>query len=190
MSFTINSFRQGIQSVGGVARPNLFEVVISDAPDNFPTTGFPFQCKIATIPPSTMGVIEVPYFGRMIKIPGNRTFDNLSVTILNDENYTIRNGVEKWMQRMNDHKTNTSRATMESIQAQITISHYKVNGQSTGQGWKFVDAFPVALSEIALDWGSNDTAEEFTIDFAYDYWTSTATKGSGGPGGAGRGRGN
>ena len=28
----------------------------------------------------------------------------------------------------------------------------------------------VALGEIGLDWGSNDTIEEFTIDFAYDYW--------------------
>ena len=34
-----------------------------------------------------MGVVEVPYFGRQVKVPGNRTFDNLSLTILNDENF-------------------------------------------------------------------------------------------------------
>jgi len=28
------------------------------------------------------------------------------------------------------------------------------------------------LGEIGLDWQSNDTAEEFSVDFAYDYWTS------------------
>ena len=39
--------------------------------------------------------------------------------------------------------------------------------------YKFVNAFPVALGEIGLDWGSNDTIEEFTIDFSYDYWTHT-----------------
>ena len=39
-----------------------------------------------------------------------------------------------------------------------------------GSGWVFTNIFPVALGEIGLDWGSNDTIEEFTIDFAYDYW--------------------
>ena len=27
------------------------------------------------------------------------------------------------------------------------------------------------MSEIALEWGTNDTIEEFTVEFAYDYWT-------------------
>ena len=35
---------------------------------------FTFLCKIATIPPSTLGVVEVPYFGRMVNYAGNRTF--------------------------------------------------------------------------------------------------------------------
>ena len=38
--------------------------------------------------------------------------------------------------------------------------------------WEFTNVFPVALGEIGLDWGSNDTIEEFTVDLAYDYWTS------------------
>ena len=38
--------------------------------------------------------------------------------------------------------------------------------------WTFTNVFPVALGEIGLDWGSNDTIEEFTVDLAYDYWTS------------------
>ena len=180
MPFTINDFRQGIQGVGGIARPNLFEVRITGTAANTFAAAFPFQCKIATIPPSTMGVIEVPYFGRMIKVPGNRTFDNLSVTVINDEDYRIRNSVERWMAKMNHHETNTSRTKMEAIQADITITHFKVSGDPTaGGGWTFVDAFPVSLSEISLDWGSNDTAEEFTIDFAYDYWK----RGGGGGGG-------
>ena len=35
----------------------------------------------------------------------------------------------------------------------------------------FVNIFPVSISEIALEWGSNDTIEEFTVEFGYDYWT-------------------
>jgi len=31
--------------------------------------------------------------------------------------------------------------------------------------------FPTDLSAIDLDWGSNDTIEEFTVNFTYSYWT-------------------
>ena len=169
MAFSINTFRSGAMTGGG-ARPNLFEcgLVGQAIPANFK-----LLCKIASIPASTMGVVEVPYFGRMVKVPGNRTFDNLSVTVINDEGMEVRLAVEAWMNKMNSHVGNKSDlpSTLFSV---MTVSHYGRDGGNTAIGggvWTFTNAFPVALGEIGLDWGSNDTIEEFTIDFAYDYWT-------------------
>ena len=83
MAFSISDFRSsGLKQSG--ARPNLFDVAVVGAPDqgsDVKSTEFTMLCKIASVPTSTVGVIEVPYFGRMVKIPGNRTFDNLSITI-------------------------------------------------------------------------------------------------------------
>ena len=31
------------------------------------------------------------------------------------------------------------------------------------------------FSPIDLDWGTNDTVEEFTVTFSYQYWTSNTT---------------
>ena len=31
--------------------------------------------------------------------------------------------------------------------------------------------FPVSVGEITLGWDANDAVEEFTVEFAYDYWT-------------------
>ena len=170
MAFSINTFRQ-TGMAGGGARPNLFEAVISG--QGLAATQFQYLCKIATIPPSTMGVVEVPYFGRMIKVPGNRTFDNLSVTVINDEDFAIRNKIEEWMNAMNTHEGNKS-SDPNSLFAQMTIQHHGRDGTASigdeASGWVFTNIFPVALGEIGLDWGSNDTIEEFTIDFAYDYW--------------------
>jgi len=175
--FTIGKFRESAGMKKGVARPNLFSVTLTNVPSsaNLPKDHFPFQCKIATIPPSTLGVIEVPYFGRMIKIPGNRTFDNLSLTVINDEDYTIRNAIEKWMALMNSHANNIQEVEdVKDLFCGITISHFGVTDFPTGS-WNFINCFPVSLGEISLDWGSNDTAEEFSVDFAYDYWTSAAS---------------
>jgi hypothetical protein len=175
MSFDISTFRSGGLKLGG-ARPNLFDVQIDGAPvQALKDTEFRLLCKIASIPSSTIGVIEVPYFGRNVKIPGNRTFDNLSVTVMNDEDFKIRNGIEQWMNSLNAHRSNTSDITgagsANNLSGSILVKHYNRSGVATQNGaWEFKSVYPVALGEIALDWGSNDTIEEFTIDFAYDFW--------------------
>ena len=176
MSFDISKFRSaGLKSSG--ARPNLFDVKITGAPvQALKDIEFSLLCKIASIPTSTIGVIEVPYFGRNVKIPGNRTFDNLSVTVINDEDFKIRNGIEQWMNSLNSHQNNKSAITTAgqsgNLSGSMVIKHYDRAGNAiSGAEWSFTSVYPVALGEVALDWGSNDTIEEFTIDFAYDYWT-------------------
>jgi len=181
MAFSVSNFRsKGL--VSGGARPNLFDVVINKAPGSIAgqvmAPEFKMLCKIASIPPSTMGVVEVPYFGRMVKVPGNRTFDNISVTVINDEDFKLRNGFENWMDQMNAHVNNDS-APPNSILGSMIVTQYGRSGLANPLGgvggWVFTNMFPVNLSEIALDWGSNDTIEEFTVDFAYDYWEHAAS---------------
>ena len=176
MAFSISDFRKkGL--VDGGSRPNLFSCQFTSTPSglsNISSTNFTFLCKIATIPPSTLGVVEVPYFGRMVKVPGNRTFDNLSITIINDEKMDIRDGFERWMDMMNSHKTNETWNT--NILGTLVVTHNVRSMNSSGdKKWSFNEIFPVALGEIGLDWGSNDTLEEFTVDLAYDYWESSQT---------------
>ena len=36
--------------------------------------------------------------------------------------------------------------------------------------WKFINAWPTALGDITLDW-STDGIQEYTVEFAYEYWT-------------------
>ena len=179
MPFTITQFRSEISKQKNLARPNLFEVNVTGKAIN--NALFPFMAKIATIPPSTMGVVEVPYFGRQVKVPGNRTFDNLSLTILNDEKFSIRNSLEAWMALMNSHVGNVQGQSLAALttNTEVTVKHYGVSGANDVLGeWKFVNCFPINLGEIALDWGSNDTVEEYTVDWAYDYWTHAGGAGS------------
>ena len=174
MAFSIDNFRKKGLADGG-SRPNLFSAQITKGPTSSVTgPDFPFLCKIATIPPSTMGVVEVPYFGRMVKVPGNRTFDNLSITIINDESMDIRDGFERWMDMMNSHKTNETWNT-NILGTLVVTDNIRSLNSSGDKKWTFNEIFPVALGEIGLDWGSNDTIEEFTVDLAYDYWESSQT---------------
>ena len=83
---------------GGGARSNLFKATI-----NFPAYAggdvelTSFLCEAAQLPGSTMGIIEMPFRGRILKMAGDRTFDTWSPTIINDTDFAVRNAMERWM---------------------------------------------------------------------------------------------
>ena len=178
MAFEINKFRTNALNNSG-ARANLFDVTISGATiAGLTASEFNFSCKGAAIPPMAVGVIEVPYFGRTVKVPGNKTFDNWTTTVINDEGFEIRNAFEKWIAAMGTHEKNVSTigggttGGVTSLYGSASVSQYGKDGSTTAlETYSFVNIFPVNLSEIALGWDSNDAIEEFTIEFAYDYWT-------------------
>lgn len=65
-------------------------------------------CKSAALPASNLGVIEVPFRGRTVKIAGDRTFDTWTATFVNDEDMRIRAFMEEWMGEINSHAGNKS----------------------------------------------------------------------------------
>jgi hypothetical protein len=175
MAFSVNEFRSQMQGDG--ARPNLFEVAMP-----FPTFSLPanaqtkltFMCKTAQLPGSTMGTVPVQYFGRELKFAGNRTFADWTISIINDEDFIIRNAFERWMNGLNSHNFNVRNP------AALLQSTYSVDAEVKQFGkrgnelkkYKFIGCFPTDVSPIDVDWGSNDAIEEFTVTLSYQWWES------------------
>ena len=179
MAFDIATFQEALQDQG--ARPNLFEMTLT-VPTGMGakvvSTNFSKLCKTAQIPGSTIGVVEVQYFGRPVKMPGNRTFENLTTTIINDENFVLRHSLETWMAFLNEHESNTtsvSGGTALNYTGTLKVQQYNRDGSKTsGTDYTFNKCWPVNVAPIDLDWGTNDTIEEFTVEWAYDWWSSSA----------------
>ena len=173
MAFSINTFRSNALNNAG-ARANLFDVTMTGATvAGLNASEFTFACKAAQIPSSTVGVVEVPYFGRVVKVPGNKTFENWSVTIINDEDFNIRNAMEKWITAMGTHEGNvaTISAGDGTLYGQATVNQYAKAGGTVLEAYNFVNIFPINVAAIDLAWETNDAIEDFTVEFAYDYWT-------------------
>jgi hypothetical protein len=189
MPFNVSTFASRGLPFGG-ARASLFEVFMT-LPTRIqsPTAEaqFRFVCKAAQLPSSTVGQIEVPFFGRKVKLAGNRTFENWTVTILNDEDFSVRHAFEKWSSLINNHNNNVRDAGMSSESGQnsyrsiATVRHYAKTGVFNGgtvsgdaaiptREYDFINIFPINVSSIDLNWETTDAIEEFTVEFAYDYW--------------------
>ena len=173
MPFSINKFRSTALNNAG-ARANLFEVQMTGATvAGLNASEFTFSCKAAQIPASSVAVVEVPYFGRVVKVPGNKTFENWTVTIINDEDFLIRNAMERWITGMGTHEGNVSTISAGdgTLYGQAVVSQFGKTGGSALEEYNFVNIFPVNVAAIDLAWDTNDAVEEFTVEFAYDYWT-------------------
>lgn len=179
MAFNINEFRS--QMVGDGARPNLFQVEMT-----FPTfaerrstvnaqSKISFMCKSAQLPGSTVNAVPVQYFGRELKFAGNRVFADWTITVINDEDFIVRTAFERWLNGLNHHVDNVRNATAVtpvSYTRDALVHQYGKAGGNPIKSYKFIGMFPTDVSPIDVDWGSNDTIEEFTVTLSYQWWES------------------
>jgi len=174
MPFNISAFKSNGLVYGG-ARPSLFNVFMS-APaglgiDNTSVDKFRFVCKTAELPESVISSIDVPYFGRKIKVAGERAFADWSVSVINDEDFSVRAMFEAWSNALNRLVSNVRDPAIsaEQYKVDLDIVQYGKDG-STLRSYQLIGAFPTQISGIALSWESASAIEEFTVNFAYDYW--------------------
>ena len=179
MAFNIQNIKSAL--VDGGARSSLFEVQIFfpddvDVPNkqSVMTEKISFLCKASNIPASTLSTIEVPYFGRKIKVAGSRTFAEWSVTILNDEDFAIRIAMEEWMQAINQHSSNLrangTSSSPESYKGEAVVRQFAKDEETPIRKYKFEGCWPSEVSQIDLDWENENDIEEFTVTFQYDLW--------------------
>ena len=162
-------------------KPNLFLVDLQfpanhpDNPQGDDKDLVDILCKSAGIPASNLGTIEIPYRGRVVKIAGDRTFDNWTLTFINDANFKVRGFMERWLELINSHKGNVSERFLPNngngYTADLKVKQLERDSASSViREYVFRDAFPTSVSQIDLAYDSNDQIEDFTVDFQYQYW--------------------
>jgi hypothetical protein len=176
MPFSVNNFRAQLSGQG--ARPNLFEVIMpfpGAANPGDASEKFTFMCKAASIPGSDIAAFDVAYFGRNVKMAGNRTFPEWSTTIITDEDFAVHSGIVNWMNMMQAHTDNIRTGGPDDWQVDAQVNHYGKSGDLI-KSFTFINMFPTSLAGIDVGWDQNDAIEEFTCTWNYDYWTVSDDK--------------
>ena len=177
-SSNVSSF---IQRVGQGVKPNMFMVDVNfpgslgKSADDLETTNI--MCKSAALPGSNLGVIEVPFRGRTVKIAGDRTFDTWTVTFFNDKDFKLRGFFEEWANKINTHEANTSELFVPNSStgytADLKVKQLEKDDTTTGsilRQYTLFYCFPTNVSQIDLAYDSNDQIEEFTVEWQYSYF--------------------
>ena len=168
------------QFLKGGIRPHLFEVNGNIGP--FADEKIPFLVKAAQLPASTLGLIEVPYRGRKIKVPGDRTFAEWTITVLSDGHFDLRDKFEAWSSGINQHESNVPNEESQPMQGENYMDWQVFQLDRKGnkiKGYNFIGCWPSEVSAIDVNHETTDSLTEFTVTLQYTYWTSNTTDGQG-----------
>ena len=188
---TISNFKSAL--IGGGARPNLFEVELTTLPGGvaWDADNFRYMCKASSLPASNIAAIDVPFRGRIFKVAGDRTIETWSVTVINDEDFKLRNAFEQWMEQIAKLDNNLGATLPEAYMTNATVfqlgrgsspssKNSDGNANAVLKQYEFIDIFPTSISAIDLSYDSSDAIEEFTVDFNVQSYSLTGAGGSNG----------
>jgi hypothetical protein len=172
MAFSINDIRSRLKFGG--ARPTLFNVQLT-APSGVggDLSDSEFMIQASSLPGSTISPIEIPYFGRKIKVAGDREFEPWSVTVMNDEDFKIRQVIENWHNRINSLSGNLNTlgsAAPTNYKSQAIIRQFSKSGGPAIREYCFYGMFPVEVSPIEVSWEAQNQIETFSVTWVYDWY--------------------
>ena len=78
------------------------------------------------------------------------------------------------MNGINNHEDNIGLVNPNDYQTDLIVQQLDRQDNVT-KTYTITGAFPVNISGIDLAYETNDTIEEFTVEFAYQYWKSNTT---------------
>jgi hypothetical protein len=166
----INEFRAGLKNGG--ARPTLFEVQITNPWISTADSATPLLVKAASLPAYTSGLREIKYMGRTVKYAGDPTFEEWTVTVINDTDFLIRDAMAAWFRAIHptqDLQNQFGTTSPAAYKSQALIRHFNDIGEVV-KTYTFDGIFPTNIGAIETSWESTDATEEFTVTFQYDWF--------------------
>ncbi len=172
---SIEDFKAVLQ--GGGVRATMFQVEMTfpDAVTTDPTLATQegtYLIKSAGLPASNVQVIDVPFRGRKLKVSGDREFDDWSVTVTNDVSFGLRKAFEKWSELIQNMNFALGANVLNDYFASAIVRQLDRDGNQL-RAYRFEGIWPSEVAGIELNMDSDNSVEEYTVNFNVQYWSAT-----------------
>ena len=164
---SISDFKAALK--GGGARSNRFKVVIdfpafAGTSDDIRKTAF--LVSSTALPGSVLGTVEVPFRGRVLKLAGDRTFDEWSCVFVNDIGFELRNAFERWQNGINSYNTNIGPNVPNDYLSTATVYQLDRNDNNI-KTYVLNMVWPSNIAQIDVAQDTNNDIEKFEVTFQY-----------------------
>ena len=175
----INTFKS---SFDGGTRPNRFVVTIDLGKGK--SLANALMVKAASMPAETIGILQVPFRGRVAKLPGDRAYPEWTFTMIDEITDNMRNAFTDWHNEFNDHVENTV-ASKDILAGRgdkygvATVTQIDMMGKPI-RCRQLANTWPSEVGAIDLSYDVSDTLTEYSVTLAYDYLNGCQGSGEGG----------
>jgi|TARA_B100001113_G_C21040432_1_gene592081 hypothetical protein len=159
---TIDEFKA--QLIGGGPRANRFKIFIPRAGNRIE-----FLAKAGNIPAATLGVVEVQWRGSVLKLAGDRTFENWTVSIINDSEFSARTALEAWQTEIQELDGGNGATTTDYLISRAFVEQLDKSDAVLAR-YEFFNMFPLSIGSIELSHETVDALEQFDVEFAFSHW--------------------
>jgi len=163
----------------GGTRPNRF-VISGTIGDPVGDSVESLLVKAGQVPAQTLGVLQIPFRGRVAKLPGDRAYAEWTFTMVDttgaESGRNFRREFESWHESFNKHRENivegqgVLNGTNEDFYTQWTVQQLDMTGTVIpDRTITLINCWPVEVGAIDLSYDAADTITEYTVTLAYDY---------------------
>lgn len=159
---TIDQFKA--QLIGGGPRANRFKIFIPRA-----GAKIEFLASAGQIPAATIGLVEQPFRGHVLKLAGDRTFEPWTVTIINDIEFSSRSALELWQQDIQELDGGNGATTTDYMLSRAFVEQLHKDDSVLAR-YEFFNMFPTNIGPIELNYETTDSLETFDVEFQFSHW--------------------
>ena len=167
----IDDFKANL--IGGGARANQFRITITPPPGiaiGLDVRRTSFLVTTAAIPDIAMNFIAVPFRGRNIQYPGDRSDPgDWTTTFYNDTDFMIRNAMERWQNGINDYANNTGVTNPSDYQTDLFVEQLDAD-DTILKTYIFRNAYPLTVGAIELTSAEAGEIETFPVTWRYQHF--------------------
>lgn len=153
------------------SRANLFRVEIGYLGEDFK-----FYCKSAQFPGHSIDKIPVYYQNKKVYVAGDKEFNDWTITVLNDNDHSIREYLEMWSDKIMDRASINGASRHVNYTKTCTIFQLDQNENETAE-YELEYAWPTDLSPIEVGYDTQDTVQEYNVTFSYAYYKKKSSIG-------------
>jgi len=166
---TIDEFKAYLE--GGGARANQFRVTLTSPVGEINGELASFLVKTTSLPGQTITDVPVNYRGRILYVAGDRTFDPWTTTVINDTNFELRNGFERWMNRINELRFSTGVNNVSDYTADLTVTQLDRDDNPLKR-YIMRNCWPTNVGAIELNYDTVSDIETFEVSWRYTHFQS------------------
>lgn len=178
MSFSINDIRSAINSYGGVARSNRFEVNITPPPfiNSRVSSDLRFFAAGAVVPAFGLQTGEIMHngFGVLEKRPVMPIFEDAQLTFICDEDGAVIDFFREWVTYINPFMVDGGNerdtfAFPADYSTVIDITTFKTDGEET-LTYSLQQAYPISIGSVPINWQDQNTLMLLPVNIAFHSW--------------------